>query len=369
MRFISKRELIIGNALKAVAILMISAITLGGAATFYTATDVTVTESATATAKAVASSTQSMEERFAANAESEGNVEQSATYEGVSATKADTVKGNGTYEAKATATSKKTCHAIMTKTANATQKKRVYWFNKDVISKQLHSSCRKAAFKRAAHQAKLAATSMAKMSAVMEAQDDASKKAKELAMKLANDKANELAIADKNQKIDAKKNELIELAKQDAQAQYENQQRAKDAEVKSRATAVAQADTQAPQPVAPADVAKLSFTTCANGIVPSSGYGMYRNQYVVAHNPGSGNNFMSLHAGDLVRVNGILLKVVDRFLVYGSDNYARSNEDIAYKDCNTGENRYDRVWDGTWTFQTCNYGDKLSVWIWKLMPA
>jgi hypothetical protein len=76
--------------------------------------------------------------------------------------------------------------------------------------------------------------------------------------------------------------------------------------------------------------------------------------YVIAHNPGSGTNFLKLKINDLVLINGKAYRVVDSKRLWGPKSiYANAPADKEYHDTTTDAYEGDWLFDGRMTLQTC----------------
>ncbi|SJZ42205.1 hypothetical protein SAMN02745116_00275 [Pilibacter termitis] len=122
--------------------------------------------------------------------------------------------------------------------------------------------------------------------------------------------------------------------------------------------------------VQPTSPYKLSFNTVPTDSAPESGYGMWRDNFVTAHNPGSGSAFLSLVNGDKVQINGAVYVVVEQRLIWGSHSlYPGAPEQLKYFDVNENVFVGDWIFDGRMTLQTCADNGFSKIWIWKLVQA
>jgi hypothetical protein len=287
-------------------------------------------------------------------------IEQTVTKDGDSLSATGTASAE--YSAEATKTAEGTASATVTVSATGD----CWWFNKEVIAKKLSAQAQK----RAKKQAGSKASRLAKASAESEASNLAQKAAVAQARTQAMARAKTLA----TEKAQAALTTLETEAKLSAQAQKRAKKQA-DAipTLPSARPDVASQQVALPSTggstttEAPSDVA-LDITTSVTGYVPETGYGMWMANFVVAHNPGSGEAFMPLVIGDLVRVNGKRYRVVDKFRAYGPpETYPQSTRELTYKDFyDTSIYRAPLMFDGRMTLQTCADNGLKSVWTWKL---
>lgn len=107
---------------------------------------------------------------------------------------------------------------------------------------------------------------------------------------------------------------------------------------------------------------------------PQHGYGnwnwfrkLYFNKpYIIAHNFGSGTNFLKLHKGDKIKVNGVKYKITGMKKMYGpKKTYPLAPKGLGWHEYKTNKDIYSWwVNTGDITLQTC-IRDQKGVYIYK----